>query len=59
MPDQLEKGIVKEVNNVLFLSCKIIVEANHFIALFEQPLAKVGSEKSRPSCNQYLFPDHI
>jgi hypothetical protein len=51
VPDQFKKRILQKVDYVLFLSGKVIVEANHFIALIQQSLAKMRSNKTGSSGN--------
>ncbi len=41
MADQFEVRIVHQVNNILFLTCKIIIQANNFIPFFQQSFAKM------------------
>src|SRR4030095_7713798 len=43
---------IEQMKNIFTPAGEEIVEAEHFIALAEQPLAKVRPDESRTTCNQ-------
>jgi hypothetical protein len=51
--DQFEIRLAEKMLYVLFSAGKKIIEAEHFIACCEQPLAEVRSEKSGASGYEY------
>ena len=50
--DQLEPRIVEQVNDVLAPAGEEVIEAEHLLALANQPLAKVRANESRTTCDQ-------
>src|SRR5579883_1648242 len=43
---RLEAAILEEMRKVLFPAGKIIIDAEHFVALGDQPLAEMGAEEA-------------
>jgi hypothetical protein len=46
MADHFKRRIAEEMENVALLPREIVVQADHVMALGQQPLAQVGSQKS-------------
>jgi hypothetical protein len=48
---QLEARIVEQVQDVLTPAGEEVVEAEHFVALDEEPLAKMRANEPRATCD--------
>lgn len=53
MPNQLEPRMIQKMCDILFSPREEIVEANHFITTFDQPIAQVASQKSSTAGDKY------
>ena len=51
MPQQLEARIVEQVKDVLAPAGEEIIEAEHFVAFAEEPLAKMRADEPRATCD--------
>lgn len=52
---QLEVGIIKQVQDVILIAGKIVIDAQNIVPVLEQTFAEMGTEKSGPSGYQYSF----
>jgi hypothetical protein len=44
--NQLKVGVIEQMDDVRFLACKKIIEADYVVTAFDQSLAKMRTEKS-------------
>jgi hypothetical protein len=49
--DECEAAIVAQVVNVHQATCKVVVKANHFVAVVQQTFTQVTSQESSPTSN--------
>ncbi len=52
MADAFEFGSAQEVAHVTLGAGEKIVEANHIMAAFQQPVTQMRPQKTRPACHQ-------
>jgi hypothetical protein len=52
MPHQLETGMIEQLHDVLAPTCKKVVEAENFVPIANQTVAKMRTKKSRAACDQ-------
>jgi hypothetical protein len=55
VPDQLEVGFAQQVGDVRLLAGEKVVEADHVVPEFHQPLAQMGTEKPGTAGDQNTF----
>jgi hypothetical protein len=55
MPHYLEIRVFQQMDDVFFVAREIVVEAYHFMPLFEQVFTQMGSQESGAACYEYLF----
>ena len=46
MADDLEIGIVHQVDNVPFVSGEIVIKANHLVSFLEEAFTEMGTEEA-------------
>jgi hypothetical protein len=49
--DELEAAVVAQVGDIRHAARKVVVKANHLVAVVQQTLAQVTSQKSRTTSN--------
>ena len=52
--NQLEVGLIQQVRHVRLLTGEEVVQADDVVAVLEQSLAEVGTDKTGSTCNQRL-----
>ena len=55
MANQFEMRIAEQMTNIVFTAGKEVIYAQYVVIAFQQFLAKVRTEKSRPAGDEYAF----